>query len=137
VDSLKVVHSRTRRAFHRVLKPGGYLLAAVKAGPGEGYVHELLGIPAEIYLSLFDGAEIEGYFERAGFVVEFLERRNPYDFEIKNERIFAIGRKRRPDEKERAEAPGLLRAIRYPAVLRVHMDFHGGRLILEKRLPDG
>jgi SAM-dependent methyltransferase len=79
--------------FHRVLKPGGSLLVAVKAGSDEGYVYELLGIKTEIYLSLFHEKEIEGYFAKAGFVVDFLERRNPYDFEIKNERIFAIGRK--------------------------------------------
>ena len=81
------------REFHRVLKPGGYLLVAVKAGSSEGYVDEFLGIKTEIYFSLFDEKEIEGYFEKAGFAVDFLERRNPYDFEIKNERIFAIGRK--------------------------------------------
>ena len=69
---------------------------AVKAGSGEGYVKELLGISTEVYFSLFDEAEVEGYLERAGFVVEFLERRNPYGFEIKNERIFAIGEKTQP-----------------------------------------
>lgn len=79
--------------FHRVLKPDGYLLVAVKAGADEGYVHEFLGIKTEIYFSLFHEKEIEGYFEKAGFVVDFLERRNPYNYEIKNERIFAIGRK--------------------------------------------
>jgi len=79
--------------FHRVLKPNGYLLVAVKAGSEEGYVHELLGIKADIYFSYFHEKEIESYFKKAAFAVEYLERRNPYDFEIKNERIFAIGRK--------------------------------------------
>ena len=81
------------REIQRVLKPNGYLLVAVKAGSEEGYVPELLGIKAEIYFSLFDEKEIRGYFEGAGFLVDFVERRNPYDFEIKNERIFAVGRK--------------------------------------------
>jgi len=84
---------RIFREFHRVLKPDGYLLVAVKAGTDEGYIHEFLGIQAEIYFSFFHEKEIEGYFKKAGFALEFLERRNPYDFEIKNERIFAIGRK--------------------------------------------
>jgi len=42
------------------------LLVAVKAGTAEGYIDDLL---------------------------EFFDKRNPYDFEISNERIFAIGRK--------------------------------------------
>jgi SAM-dependent methyltransferase len=79
--------------FYRVLKPDGYLLVAVKAGTGEGYRDDLLGINAEIYMTLFSEEEISGYFERAGFRLEFIEKRNPYDFEIANERIFAIGRK--------------------------------------------
>jgi SAM-dependent methyltransferase len=79
--------------FRRVLKPGGSLLVAVKAGTGEGFQPELLGIKTNIYFSLFTESEIEEYFDRAGFALDFLERRNPYDFEIKNERIFAIGRK--------------------------------------------
>lgn len=79
--------------FHRILKPDGHLLVAVKAGPDEGYADELLAIKTDIYFSLFHEKELEGYFKKAGFAVDFLERRNPYDFEIQNERIFASGRK--------------------------------------------
>ena len=79
--------------FHRVLKPGGGLLVAIKAGSSEGYVQEILEIQAKIHFSLFNKNEITGYFSEAGFAMELLEQRNPYDFEIKNERIFAIGRK--------------------------------------------
>ncbi len=79
--------------FYRVLKTGGVLLVAVKAGTSEIFQSELLGIKTEIYFSLFSEEEISGYFEKAGFRLDFLERRNPYDFEIKNERIFAIGKK--------------------------------------------
>jgi len=79
--------------FRRILKSGGYLLVTVKAGTGEGYRNELLGIATEIYMALFTEEEIAHYFERAGFRLEFIEKRNPYDFEIHNERIVAIGRK--------------------------------------------
>ena len=79
--------------FHRVLKPEGYLLVAVKAGSDEGYISDLLGMETEIYFSLFEEKDIERYFKIAGFTLDFLGKRNPYDFEIKNERIFAIGRK--------------------------------------------
>jgi ubiquinone/menaquinone biosynthesis C-methylase UbiE len=79
--------------FRRVLKPGGYLLVAVKAGTTEGYMDDLLGIKAEIYFTLFTKDEIAGYLKQAGFLLEFIEQRNPYDFEISNERVFAIGKK--------------------------------------------
>lgn len=69
----------------------GRLLVAVKAGGTEGYLTELLGMETEIYFSLFTQDEIRRYYEEAGFSVEFLEQRNPYDFEINAERIFAIG----------------------------------------------
>jgi len=79
--------------FHRILKPGGYLLAVVKVGSEEGYRDELLDIRTEIYFSLFIEAEITSYFSKAGFAVGFLERRRPYDFEIKVDRLYAIGSK--------------------------------------------
>ena len=81
------------KQFSRVLKPGGFLLVAVKAGATEGYITELLGIQIELYFSLFTEKEITDHFESAGFIIEYIEKRNPYDFEISNERIFAIGRK--------------------------------------------
>jgi ubiquinone/menaquinone biosynthesis C-methylase UbiE len=79
--------------FHRVLKPNGYLLVAIKAGTDEGYIGDLLGIKIKIYNALFTKKEISNYFQRAKFSLEFIEKRNPYDFEISNERIFAIGKK--------------------------------------------
>jgi len=84
---------RIFKEFYRVLKSNGYLLIAVKEGTTEGYINDLLGIETEIYMTLFTEKEITDYFQQAGFLVEFVERRNPYDFEISNERIFAIGKK--------------------------------------------
>jgi ubiquinone/menaquinone biosynthesis C-methylase UbiE len=79
--------------FRRVLKPNGYLIVAVKAGTTEGYVEDLLGIKTKSYFSLFTKEEIVRYFNDAGFTLEFIDKRNPYDFEISNERIFAFGKK--------------------------------------------
>lgn len=79
--------------FRRILKPNGFLLVAVKAGANEGYIHDLVGIKTEIFFALFTKEEIINYFTQAGFLLEFIEQRNPYDFEISNERIFAVGRK--------------------------------------------
>ena len=93
IDTPKKHVGRIFREFHRVLKSHGYLLVAVKAGASEGYLTELLGIKTEIYFTLFTEAEIAGYYERTGFALEFFEKRDPYGFEIKAERIFAIGGK--------------------------------------------
>jgi hypothetical protein len=76
-----------------VLKPVGFLLVAVKAGTTEGYIDELLGLKIKNYFSLFTKEEIIGYFKDAGFTLKFVDQRNPYSFEISNQRIFAIGKK--------------------------------------------
>lgn len=81
------------REFNRILKPGGYILIAVKAGEKEGFISELLGIKTEIYFSLFTEEEISELLTQNGFSAEYIQRRNPYDFEISNERIFAVGKK--------------------------------------------
>ena len=65
----------------------------VKEGESEGYLDELLGINTKIYFSLFNLAEIRNYYTKNNFNVEFLESRNPYEFEIQNSRIYGIGKK--------------------------------------------
>ncbi|MCU0644954.1 MAG: class I SAM-dependent methyltransferase [bacterium] len=81
------------KELYRILKIEGHLLVAAKAGSEEGFLSELIGIETEIYFSLFNEKEIRDYFVSSGFEIEFMEKRNPFDFEIKNERIYAIGRK--------------------------------------------
>jgi len=81
------------REFYRVLKPGGYLLIAVKAGYDESLQTELIGIETEILLSLFNENEIREYLIRNGFDIFFSEKREPYEFEINYDRIFVIGKK--------------------------------------------
>jgi 2-polyprenyl-3-methyl-5-hydroxy-6-metoxy-1,4-benzoquinol methylase len=79
--------------FYRILKPDGIVLIAVKAGTTEGYVTDLLGIETELYFAFFTKEEIAQYLDQAGFTLEYIEKRRPYDFEIDMERIYAIGRK--------------------------------------------
>ena len=93
INTPKIYVNRIFTEFRRMLKPESYLLVAVKAGTTEGYINDLLGIKTKIYSALFTQEEIVSYFSIAGFLFEFFDKRNPYDFEINNERIFAIGKK--------------------------------------------
>ena len=93
IDTPKKYVHKIFSEFRRVLKPNGYLLVTVKAGTTEGYIYHPLDEKTEIYMALFNEEEIKSYFKETGFMIEFIEKRNPYDFEISNERIFAIGRK--------------------------------------------
>jgi ubiquinone/menaquinone biosynthesis C-methylase UbiE len=93
INTPKIYVKKIFSEFNRVLKPNGYLLLTVKAGTTEGYIDDLLGIKARNYFSLFTKEEIVKYFKDAGLTLEFIDKRNPYDFEISNERIFAVGKK--------------------------------------------
>jgi SAM-dependent methyltransferase len=93
IDTPKTYQPVLFNEFRRVLRPGGYLLVTVKAGEAEGYVKDLIGIETEIWFTMFSEDDIKSYFKQAGSQIEFMEKRNPYDFEIQNERIFAIGKK--------------------------------------------
>jgi len=79
--------------FNRVLMKHGRILIVVKKGDMEGYVDELEGFKTRLYFTHFKEEEIRNYFEANGFKVIFLETRQPYDFEIPVERIYAIGEK--------------------------------------------
>ena len=93
INTPKIYIGKLFSEFNRVLKPNGCLLVAAKAGTSEGYIDELLGIKTKNYFSYFTKEEIVSYFKDTGFSLEFIDQRNPYSFEISNERIFAIGKK--------------------------------------------
>jgi ubiquinone/menaquinone biosynthesis C-methylase UbiE len=93
INTPKIYLNKIFNEFRRVLKPQGYLLVAVKAGTAEGYVDDLLGIKTKIYSALFTQEEITAFFQEAGFLMEFIDMRDPFDFEIDYKRIYAIGQK--------------------------------------------
>jgi 2-polyprenyl-3-methyl-5-hydroxy-6-metoxy-1,4-benzoquinol methylase len=80
-------------SFQKKLKPGGKLLVAVKKGDTEGFLKDDEWYKTTVYFSYFSEEDIKGYFTNNGFGIEFLETREPYDFEIKVERIYGIGTK--------------------------------------------
>jgi len=85
---------RIFREFHRILRPGGKALVVVKEGTHEGWQPELLGVPTQVYFAHFTEGDIERYLTGNGFSLLFLETRSPYEFEIKDSRIYAIGERR-------------------------------------------
>jgi len=80
--------------FNRVLKRGGQILIVVKKGRTEGYVDELEGFKTRLYFTNFTEEELETYLQTSGFDLIFMDTRQPYDFEIPVERVYAIGKKR-------------------------------------------
>lgn len=80
--------------FNRVLRKSGKILVVVKRGSSEGYVDELLGFKTRLYSTNFTEEELETYLQTSGFELISIETRQPYDFEIPVERVYAIGKKR-------------------------------------------
>jgi SAM-dependent methyltransferase len=80
--------------FNRVLKIGGKILIVVKKGSTEGYVDELVGLKTRLYFTNFTEEDLETYLRTSGFELISMETRQPYDFEIPVERIYAVGTKR-------------------------------------------
>ncbi len=90
VDTPKAFVGGLFREMHRVLRPGGSLLAVVKEGRKEGYQPDLLGLPGRIYMAFFSPEEIRGYLDAAGFRIETIVSRPPCETEIAVPRIFAL-----------------------------------------------
>lgn len=100
ISFYSIIHTPKRfvnilfQEFNRILKKSGKILVVVKKGDREGYVDELLGLKTTIYTTYFTEKDLEIYLLANGFELIFLETRQPYDFEIHVERIYAIGRKK-------------------------------------------
>ncbi len=82
------------RELKRVLRRGAPLLAAVHGGSGEAHADEFLGEQVSIDATFFEPDEIAGYLRDAGFEVEGVQARTPYDSEGSTTRIYV--RARRP-----------------------------------------
>ncbi|EIW18788.1 MULTISPECIES: class I SAM-dependent methyltransferase [Pelosinus] len=100
ISFYSIIHTPKRyqssifREFNRTLKKGGKLLIVVKQGDSEAEIEELLGFETKIWFAHFSEDEIRDYLSNNGFSIRFLETRKPYDFEISNSRIYAIGEKK-------------------------------------------
>jgi len=84
---------RALAQMHRVLKPGGKLLLSFHRGVGELHREEWYDMPVSIDVALFEPEEMAGYLETAGFEVERIVERAPYEFEYPTGRVYAYARK--------------------------------------------
>ena len=79
--------------MRRATQPGGSLLVSFHGGEGELRREEWYGQPVAIAVTLFGTEEMAGYMEAAGFEVERMVEREPYEFEYPTRRVYAFGRK--------------------------------------------
>ena len=85
--------TRALREMNRVLCPGGKLFLSFHSGEGELHRDEWYGEEVSIDFRLFQGNEMAGYLEAAGFAdIEVVER-PPYEFEYPTKRLYAFASK--------------------------------------------
>lgn len=68
--------------MRRVLRPGGCLLITFHLGTEDSHHDELFGRPVSLDVALFTTAEMAGYVQAAGLMVEEALERDPYAPEV-------------------------------------------------------
>ena len=81
------------REMARVLVPGGGLLVAFHRGTGTLHEDEELGRPVAFDCTLFEPEDISSSMVEAGFLLEEVTVRDPYDFEYPTTRVYVWGKK--------------------------------------------
>ncbi len=72
----------------RVLIPGSAFLMAVHRGSEEIVAEEIFDKPVHMVATLFEAEEVRAAAESAGFVIDHLEMRGPYETEYQSERVY-------------------------------------------------
>src|SRR6267142_5463372 len=88
--------TRALAGMCRALRPGGRILLAFHGGEGELHRDEWYGQPVSIDFRLFQGDEMAGYLEAAGFDDIKVLHREPYAFEYPTQRFYVLARQPRP-----------------------------------------
>lgn len=82
------------REMNRALRSGGVLLLAFHSGDETIHMQEWWGEEVSIDFNFFRPEEVEGYLKEAGFSVEEIIEREPYeDVEYPSRRVYIVGRK--------------------------------------------
>ena len=79
--------------MNRVLQPGGPLLLSFHGGEGSLHRDQWYDKAVSIEVSLFTKDEMSGYVEAAGFEIEKIVERDPYQFEYPTPRVYLLARK--------------------------------------------
>lgn len=85
--------TRALREMNRVLQPGGHLLLAFHGGEGSLHRDRWYDKVVSIEVSLLAKDEMSGYVQAAGFEIENIVERDPYEFEYPTPRIYLLARK--------------------------------------------
>ncbi len=84
----------TLRELRRVLKPNGLLLLAFHIGQEVVHLDEWWDKPVSLDFVFFSPIEMEGYLREAGFVIEEVLERAPYEtVEHASRRGYVVARK--------------------------------------------
>lgn len=83
------------RELRRVLRPGGWLLAAFHVGDHVLHLDELWGHPIDVDFIFFTADEMAGYLAAAGFELVERHERDPYppEVEAQTRRAYLLARK--------------------------------------------
>jgi SAM-dependent methyltransferase len=85
--------------FKRVLRPGGLLLLAFHIGEEIVHLDEWWGQRVSLDFAFFQPAEMKGYLKSAGFAIEDVVERPPYEnVEHQSRRAYIFGRKPTPSD---------------------------------------
>jgi len=85
--------TRALKEMYRVLTQNGKVFLAFHGGAGEIHRDEWYGEEVSIDFRLFEGAEMAGYLEAAGFKDVKIIEREPYEFEHPTRRVYVFAEK--------------------------------------------